>query len=197
MCTAQPPRLIMKNRIPYILVRFSKTRQSAVYKVLTFLAGFVIFMILLPTAFFFVGKFLNRWFSIPSNRSLELILVVIFGTTGLLIQLWSLWAQWSIGGGGPTPIVPTRKLITTGPYAYSRNPLHLGFLFYCFAFGTFLGNLTIGLVCIVLEIILILAYIKGIEEKELDLRFGKEYLEYKKNTPFLFPNIKRFLDLHR
>ena len=67
-----------------------------------------------------------------------------------------------------------------------------GALFYYFAFGTFLGNLTIGLVCIVLEIILLLAYIKGIEEKELALRFGQEYLEYKKNTHFLIPNIKRF-----
>lgn len=179
------------------MVGFSQRRHPIVFKVLAFLAGFVIFMILLPTAFFFVGKFLNRWFSIPSNRSLELVLVVIFGTTGLLIQLWSLWTQWSIGGGGPTPIVPTRKLITIGPYAYCRNPLHLGFLFYCFAFGNFLGNLTIGLVCIVLEIILILAYIKGIEEKELELRFGQEYLEYKKNTPFLFPKIKRFLYSHR
>jgi protein-S-isoprenylcysteine O-methyltransferase Ste14 len=181
----------MKNKIPNILVGFSKKRQSFVYKILTFLAGLVIFMVLLPAAFFCIGKFLNRWISIPSNRSLELILAFIFGTTGLMIQLWTLWAQWRIGSGGPTPIVPTRKLITAGPYAYCRNPLHFGFLFYCFAFGTFLGNLTIGLVCIVLEVILLLAYIKGIEEKELALRFGKEYLEYKKNTPFLAPKIKK------
>ena len=89
------------------------------------------------------------------------------------------------------PVVPTQKLITTGPYEYCRNPLQLGNLIYCFAFGTFFGNLTIGMVCIVLEIILIMAYIKGIEEKELALRFGQEYLKYKKNTPFLIPKIKK------
>jgi protein-S-isoprenylcysteine O-methyltransferase Ste14 len=33
----------------------------------------------------------------------------------------------------------------------------------------------------------ILIYIKLIEEKELEERFGSEYLEYKKRTPFLIP----------
>ena len=33
----------------------------------------------------------------------------------------------------------------------------------------------------------ILIYIKLIEEKELESRFGSEYAEYKKRTPFLIP----------
>lgn len=32
-------------------------------------------------------------------------------------------------------------------------------------------------------------YIKLIEEKELEERFGVEYLEYKKRTPFLIPRL--------
>ncbi len=35
----------------------------------------------------------------------------------------------------------------------------------------------------------ILIYIKLIEEKELEERFGPEYLEYKKRTPFLIPGV--------
>jgi protein-S-isoprenylcysteine O-methyltransferase Ste14 len=181
----------MKNRIPHILVGFSKSKQSVVYKILTFLAGFVIFMVLLPTFFFCAGKFLNRWISIPCTRELELILTAISAAIGLLILLWTVLTQFIVGRGGPVPTAPTKELITTGPYAYCRNPLHLGVIFYYFAFGSFLGNLTIGLVCIVLEIILLVAYVKGIEEKELALRFGQEYLEYKKNTPFLIPKIKK------
>ncbi|MHC5075821.1 MAG: methyltransferase family protein [Planctomycetota bacterium] len=149
-------------------------------------------MILLPVVYFFAGKFLNKWISIPCSRSLEVLLAAVSAAIGLSIQLWSLLTQFIVGRGGPVPVVPTQKLITTGPYAYCRNPLHLGTLFYCFAFGTFLGNLTIGMVCIVLELVLLIAYIKGIEEKELALRFGQEYLEYKKNTPFLIPKTKRF-----
>ena len=37
----------------------------------------------------------------------------------------------------------------------------------------------------------ILIYIKLIEEKELEERFGCEYLEYKKRTPFLIPHLRK------
>jgi protein-S-isoprenylcysteine O-methyltransferase Ste14 len=36
----------------------------------------------------------------------------------------------------------------------------------------------------------ILIYIKLIEEKELEQRFGLEYLEYKRRTPFLIPRFR-------
>jgi len=34
-------------------------------------------------------------------------------------------------------------------------------------------------------------YYKLIEEKELAARFGEEYLEYKRRTPFLIPTFRR------
>ena len=34
---------------------------------------------------------------------------------------------------------------------------------------------------------MLLVYLKLIEEKELEMRFGQDYLEYKKNTPFILP----------
>jgi protein-S-isoprenylcysteine O-methyltransferase Ste14 len=34
---------------------------------------------------------------------------------------------------------------------------------------------------------LLLIYIKRIEEKEMELRFGQDYLAYKQQTPFLIP----------
>jgi protein-S-isoprenylcysteine O-methyltransferase Ste14 len=37
----------------------------------------------------------------------------------------------------------------------------------------------------------VLIYIKLIEEKELEERFGSEYVEYKKRTPFLIPSFRR------
>jgi protein-S-isoprenylcysteine O-methyltransferase Ste14 len=35
--------------------------------------------------------------------------------------------------------------------------------------------------------VIILLYIRFIEEKELEIRFGDEYLAYKKRTPFIIP----------
>jgi protein-S-isoprenylcysteine O-methyltransferase Ste14 len=37
---------------------------------------------------------------------------------------------------------------------------------------------------------IILSYIKFVEEKELEQRYGDEYTEYKKRTPFIIPRLK-------
>jgi protein-S-isoprenylcysteine O-methyltransferase Ste14 len=34
---------------------------------------------------------------------------------------------------------------------------------------------------------ILIAYIKLVEEKELEFRFGKEYVDYKNDTPFIIP----------
>ena len=62
-------------------------------------------------------------------------------------------------------------------------------------FGFGVGLLGVGVIThsfsfLVLTVIISLvlfSYYKFIEEKELVLRFGKEYVEYKKKVPFLFP----------
>jgi len=38
---------------------------------------------------------------------------------------------------------------------------------------------------------LLLLYVKVFEEKELEARFGADYLEYKRTTPFLRPRMTK------
>ena len=130
----------MKKKISETVADYSKRRRSLLYKAFFFLLALFLFLFLIPIAYFFTGKFITQWFFISCPRTIELILAGISMAIGLLIMLWSTWAQWITGRGGPVPVAPTQKLITTGPYAYCRNPLHFGALFYCFAFGTFLGK---------------------------------------------------------
>jgi protein-S-isoprenylcysteine O-methyltransferase Ste14 len=185
------------SKIAKFLVGVSKTRYSTTRRVLCFLVGGFVFLVILSGGYLFVARFFNRWVSIPCGRGVELTLAGISGTVGLLITLWCVWTQWTVGQGGPTPLAPTQKLITNGPYAYCRNPLHLGTILYFLAFGTFMANLTVGLICCLFEVIAVTGYVKGIEEKELALRFGRDYLEYKQNTPFLVPRIRRSRASHR
>ncbi|MBC8379128.1 MAG: isoprenylcysteine carboxylmethyltransferase family protein, partial [Planctomycetes bacterium] len=163
-------------------------RHSGRYRIASFCVAIFFFMVLVPILYLLVGRFVNQWLTFSCPRNIEFILAGLSGIIGPLILLWSVWTQWTVGHGGPVPVVaPTKKLITCGPYALCRNPIYFGGFFYVFAFGLVFGNLSIAVICIVLEAMIGIAYLKGIEEKELLLRFGEEYQCYKERTPFLIP----------
>jgi len=103
---------------------------------------------------------------------------------------WSAWCQFKIGKGTPVPIVPTRKLIITGPYKYCRNPMASGIIVYYLGIALFETSFS-ALFLIVLFSVLLIIYIKLIEERELEARFGEEYKTYKKNMPFIIPKVRR------
>lgn len=179
----------MKDMLVQRLVDISHRHRSILYRVVSFSVAICIIMVLMPVVFVWIGKLISRWLIIPCPRNIEYMLAGISGLVGLLMMLWTVWTQWIVGRGGPVPIAPTQKLITSGPYTLCRNPIQLGAFFYVFAFGLIFGDLVVALTCIVLETIIGVAYHKGIEEKELLLRFGEDYQRYKERTPFLIPRI--------
>jgi protein-S-isoprenylcysteine O-methyltransferase Ste14 len=96
--------------------------------------------------------------------------------------------QFSLGKGTPIPLMATQNLIVKRPYTYCRNPMTLGTAIFYLGVAIWLGSISaIGLGLIYPVGILI--YIKLIEERELEERFGFEYLEYKMKTPFLIPSL--------
>lgn len=105
---------------------------------------------------------------------------------GLALVIWSVYIQYTLGKGTPAPKVATQRLVTHGPYAYSRNPMTLGALLMYLGIGIWIGS---GVVVILTVIIFsgLLTFIYIHETRELTERFGEEYLEYKKRTPFLLP----------
>src|SRR5512143_1360264 len=48
---------------------------------------------------------------------------------GSLAVLWCFWAFTFKGNGTPLPADPPKKLVTTGPYHYVRNPIYVGAAF--------------------------------------------------------------------
>jgi len=102
---------------------------------------------------------------------------------------WSTLTLARIGKGIPIPLVPTQKLIVSGPYKLCRNQLQLGVMVYYPGLGTLWGSVKIGAVMLVLTFMFGTCYHKFVEEKELLLRFGPEYEEYKARTPFLLPKM--------
>lgn len=130
----------------------------------------------------------DRAFGIGSFSSGTVNIVV--GASAVLLggalAFWTIGAQIVLASGTPLPMLPTQKLLISGPFHYCRNPMILGTVLAYAGAAIWVGSYT-ALFTVLVIAALLLVYVKLIEEKELEMRFGQEYAEYKKNTPFLFP----------
>jgi len=109
---------------------------------------------------------------------------------GIALVIWSVLTQHILGDGTPAPMVATQKLVMQGPYSYTRNPMTLGALFLYSGIGIWMSSAVIIILSLIVFCIL-LTFIYFHETRELAERFGEEYLDYRKRTPFLLPNIWR------
>ncbi len=171
------------------LLKFHKKKNSKLYKIISLIIGAIFFLIILPAIFIFVGRTVEIYLFQINNSILELTVVLISIPLGLFFLFWTTLFQWKIGKGTPAVNAPTEKLVTSGPYKLCRNPIEFGAIFYYLGIGTLIDNLVIGIICMFLGFVIGSIYNKFIEEKELQMRFGKEYEEYKKHTPFILPKI--------
>lgn len=152
-----------------------------------------VFLALLPYTFISLGRKIDHllgWPIIPP-APLQWIFGLILLAPGLLFAWWSIYSQFTIGRGTPVPLMATQQLIIQPPFTYCRNPMAMG------TFAAFLGVAILfqspGAVLLVLLFALgLILYIKRFEEKEMQMRFGQEYLDYKHCTPFLFPRFRKF-----
>jgi protein-S-isoprenylcysteine O-methyltransferase Ste14 len=92
-------------------------------------------------------------------------------------------------GSGTNAFILTKRVVSDDIYQRTRNPMSLGF--YLLALGTaFIAGSTFATLAVALGVIPShLLFLKFFEEKELELRFGESYLEYKKGVPFLLPRL--------
>ncbi|NNL43768.1 MAG: isoprenylcysteine carboxylmethyltransferase family protein [Desulfobacterales bacterium] len=89
--------------------------------------------------------------------------------------------------GTPVPFNPPPRLVTSGPYTYTRNPMLTGVFSLLFGFGIFFGSVSLLFIFTPLFIFVNFWELKAIEEPELVKRLGNEYIEYRKTTPMFFP----------
>jgi protein-S-isoprenylcysteine O-methyltransferase Ste14 len=134
----------------------------------------------------------DRWLALPVFRFTwwGIGLSVILLALGFAIDAWII-VTFRRASGTPWPFKPPLKLITTGIYAHVRNPMALAGILIGEGLGCLFGSLSLIIIFIPLLTLLGILYLKAVEERELELRFGKEYLEYKKKVPMLIPKLRR------
>jgi protein-S-isoprenylcysteine O-methyltransferase Ste14 len=93
--------------------------------------------------------------------------------------------------GTPVPVNPPKELVIKGIYAFSRNPMMLGIYLVFFGIGLLTGSVALTFIFTPLFIILMTLYVRKVEEKELELQFGRQYLDYKKNVPMYLSFFRR------
>jgi protein-S-isoprenylcysteine O-methyltransferase Ste14 len=76
---------------------------------------------------------------------------------------------------------PARRLITDGPYKWSRNPMYVGcvavYVGAALAFGVYVALLLLPLVIALVTILVIRR-----EERYMEMTFGSEYLAYRRQV---------------
>ncbi len=152
-----------------------------------------------PILTYMLGKFLDSVFLFPRFPPLPINLVlgsVIF-CIGLAIGIKASRTLFKRGLGLPWGELngqsQSRMLITNGIYAYTRNPMVLGYCLLPCGMGIMFRSISM-MVIIPATILLATAWVtKTREEPNLKKRFGDAYSEYKENTPFLIPRLKPLL----
>jgi protein-S-isoprenylcysteine O-methyltransferase Ste14 len=120
---------------------------------------------------------------LPVPSVVGLVLIIITGAAFLLVVL-NLALR---GFGAPGIIALSRKLAVDWLYAWTRNPMVLTVLAFLVSLGIWFKSVLFVLWVLILFAPAILFFVRIYEERELELRFGASYLEYKSKTPVLFP----------
>lgn len=81
-----------------------------------------------------------------------------------------------LGGGGPGMNTPPERLVTTGPFAWCRNPMYLGHIIFLLGLTLSLQSVLAALLTVATAIWFQLRVQR--DEKRLQERFGQPYLDY-------------------
>jgi protein-S-isoprenylcysteine O-methyltransferase Ste14 len=126
-----------------------------------------------PLGFLFAAFFLLC--AHPSGRSLAVSLALVL--PGLALRAYA-----------SGYVKKNAELTTTGPYAYTRNPLYLGSMLMAFGFAAASRSLLITAVLAVLFVLIYLPVIRG-EEEFLRSHFPG-FAAYARTVPRLLPRLR-------
>jgi protein-S-isoprenylcysteine O-methyltransferase Ste14 len=158
-------------------------------------AAAALFLFVIPKTLLYIGRNLDAHILPPSKLQPIHLAGVPVLLAGFLLSIASIWQLYSHGSGMPWGDVAedsqSSRLVTEGLYSYTRNPMLLGYGFFITGAGLYCGSFTTAFILSTLLVALVSLWIKNKEEPELVKRFGREYITYRDETPFIIPRIKR------
>lgn len=146
---------------------------------LSFVAGLALMSLLL-----------DNWLGLPMviPRPYNIVISVPILAVGIVFVTWCI-LSFLRARGTPVPLNPPKKLVDTGLYAVSRNPMLTGLFAILFGLGILWNSLFLMLVFTPLFVLLNVLELKHIEEPELLRRLGEPYRDYRKRVPMFIPRL--------
>lgn len=174
--------------------RTDSTSNETIRYLVGYSAGFSFFMVLIPATLWGIYLLEGMFSDLPlfPNRWLRIGISGVLFLWGLYFIVWSNLFLFFVGKGGPANvgnvvISPlTRKLVTSGPYRYTRNPMVFGANSVYLAIAVYLNSW----LCLVALGIFFLTFVKmaiRMEEKRLANDFGEAFEDYKHRTSMIVP----------
>ena len=132
------------------------------------------------------GKILENFpYIFNSARTFSGLLLIAVGS----VLCWKTVSVFTeLGEGTPAPFDPPKKLVTQGPYLYTRNPMMAGVCLVLAGETLLFGSVALG-VWLLFFLMLNLILIPVWEEPDLERRLGEPYREYKQRVPRWIPFI--------
>jgi protein-S-isoprenylcysteine O-methyltransferase Ste14 len=115
---------------------------------------------------------------------------LLLALAGFALWLWATVELVRIGRGTPLPLDPPKWLVTTGPYARIRNPMHVGLVALLLGVGLLFRSPAYLLYALGV-VALVWAYARWVEDPSLERRFGDEYRVYRGRVPGWLPRRQR------
>jgi len=158
------------------------------------MASWIRTILILPFNVVVVIPSLILYFSktpVQLNTTPFITLGAVFLILGLSLAAWTMCLFATIGKGTAAPWNPPKNLVVKGPYCHVRNPMITSVLMMLIALYFILNAWQILAWCALFFLINSI-YFPLFEEKDLEKRFGKEYIEYKNNVPRWLPRLTKW-----
>jgi protein-S-isoprenylcysteine O-methyltransferase Ste14 len=123
----------------------------------------------------FIVEILVGFPILPGFLAKGLAVVLLLGVVGVVVTAY---LELKKAGTSINPRLATTAVVTTGPYAYSRNPLYLSLVALYLAIALLVNSLPMILVGAAFAVTLQRMVIEA-EETYLEKKFGETYTAYK------------------
>jgi protein-S-isoprenylcysteine O-methyltransferase Ste14 len=131
----------------------------------------------------------SRWLDPFDRPAWQLSLIVQALVVPIVLGLTAVQEFASRGAGTPVPFDPPRRLVTTGVYAYIRNPMQLSGVVLLVSLGLVLHNLWICAAGVMAHL-----YSLGLagwdEDDDLKRRFGGDWIAYRAGVRRWLPRLR-------